>query len=267
MTAVVEACRAQIAAALLRFFLGRLDDALRPRPPPRRGARRPRRCPRGRPVMMAMRLISSEKPCTQQEREGQRDQELGRIDRQAAGVGRLLVLQQREPEERPAQVERARTSRGSGRTCARTRRSSRARAWGSVLFTMSMRMCSLDSSVHAEHSRKTAPNRIHWISSHELDEVLKTLRTMALAALTSTAARMAQATIWPTRVLNASTARLKLSSPFNRSSHRFFLFFWAGTDDSARPGCLVYSGCYRDIQRPRLPLSANSVSKPGHFRQ
>src|SRR5262245_35501768 len=83
---------------------------------------------------------------------------------------------------------------------------------------MSMRICSLESSVHAEHSRKTAPNKIHWISSQELEEVLKTLRTVALAALTSTAARMAQATICPSRVLNASTDRLNLSNVFNAPS-------------------------------------------------
>ena len=89
---------------------------------------------------------------------------------------------------------------------------------GSMLFTMSMRMCSLESSVHAAHSRNTAPNRIHWISSHELEEVLKTLRTVALAALMRMAARMAQATTWPMRALKASTARLNRSNVFNRSS-------------------------------------------------
>jgi hypothetical protein len=47
----------------------------------------------------------------------------------------------------------------------------------------------LESSVHAEHGRKTAPNRADWISSQEFDDVLKTLRPMALAALTNTAPR------------------------------------------------------------------------------
>ena len=87
-----------------------------------------------------------------------------------------------------------------------------------MLFTMSMRMCSFDSSVQAAHSRNTAPNRIHWISSHELEEVLKTLRTVALAALTRIAARIAHATSWPTRVLKVSTARLNRSNVFNHSS-------------------------------------------------
>jgi hypothetical protein len=47
----------------------------------------------------------------------------------------------------------------------------------------------LESSGHAEHGRKTAPNRADWISSQEFDDVLLTLRPMALAALTNTAPR------------------------------------------------------------------------------
>ena len=190
-----------VARALLGLCPWPPRSSAAPRPPPPHGARRPMTVSSRSPRMMAMRLISSETPCTQQQREGERDQQLRWIDGQTAGVGRLLVLQQGEPEEGPAQIDEHDAPSGAERTGARTRRSSRARALGSMLFTMSMRMCSFESSVHGEHSRNTAPNRIHWISSQELDEVLKTLRTMALAALTRTATRIAHATTARCRVL------------------------------------------------------------------
>ena len=60
--------------------------------------------------------------------------------------------------------------------------------------------------------RKTAPKRIHCNSSQEFDDILKTLRMIALTALTTTAMRMAQATTRPTRMLRLSTVRLKLSN-------------------------------------------------------
>src|SRR5450755_974408 len=85
---------------------------------------------------------------------------------------------------------------------------------GSVLFTMSMRMCSLERSVQAEHRRNTHPKRTHCNSSHELEDVLKTFRTVALTALTRMAARTPHAMIWPRRVLNLSTTRLNPSNPF-----------------------------------------------------
>ena len=125
---------------------------------------------------------------------------------------------QGEPEERPAQVGDQRRRLGSERTHGRIRRSSRARALESMLLTMSMRMCSLDRSVHGAQSRNTAPNSTHCSSSHEFEEVLKTLRTMAFTALTSTAIKIAQAMISPTRVLNRSIARLRLSQFFKQSS-------------------------------------------------
>jgi hypothetical protein len=79
-------------------------------------------------------------------------------------------------------------------------------------------MCSFDSNVQGAQSRNTAPNSTHCSSSHELDEVLKTLRMIALAALTRTAIRMAHATSAPSRVLNLSMARLKPKSVFKQSS-------------------------------------------------
>src|SRR6202142_2604112 len=65
--------------------------------------------------------------------------------------------------------------------------------FGSALFTMSMRMCSLASSVHGEHTRNTALNSTHCNSSQEFDEVSKILRTEELTADTTTAARISQA--------------------------------------------------------------------------
>ena len=61
------------------------------------------------------------------------------------------------------------------------------------LFTMSMRMCSLSSSVQDATSRNTAPNSTHCSSSQEFDEVSNSLRMMALTADTMTAARISQA--------------------------------------------------------------------------
>src|SRR6266567_622003 len=47
--------------------------------------------------------------------------------------------------------------------------------FGSKLLTISIRMCSLSSSVHGEHNRKTTLNSTHCSSSHELDEVSNVL--------------------------------------------------------------------------------------------
>ena len=68
-------------------------------------------------------------PLHEQQREGERDQKLGRIDRQAAGIGGLLVLQQARARRTASPDRRAQRPPGSGRTGGRSRRSSRARAW------------------------------------------------------------------------------------------------------------------------------------------
>ena len=68
---------------------------------------------------------------------------------------------------------------------------------GSMLFTMSMRMCSFTCIVQEAHIRKTAPNSIHCSSSQAFDETLKTLRMMALIAATRTATRISQAIFLP----------------------------------------------------------------------
>src|SRR4051794_20621540 len=76
--------------------------------------------------------------------------------------------------------------------------------FGMRLFTMSMRMCSLESSVHGEQSRNTMLNRTHCSSSHEFDDISKILRTVALAAETNTAARMSQDRRLPIQVFMVS---------------------------------------------------------------
>ena len=72
--------------------------------------------------------------------------------------------------------------------------------FGSRLFTMSMRMCSLASNVQGEHSRNTMLNSTHCSSSQEFDDMSKILRTVALAAETITAARMSQARRLPSQM-------------------------------------------------------------------
>ena len=89
---------------------------------------------------------------------------------------------------------------------------------GSRLFTMSMRMCSLASSVHGEHSRNTALNSTHCSSSQTFDEVSNTLRTVALTAETSTATRISHATRLPIQVVAASIARVTGSNAFSTAS-------------------------------------------------
>ena len=78
-----------------------------------------------------------------------------------------------------------------------------------MLFTMSMRMCSLASNVHGEHSRNTTLNSTHCSSSQEFDEVSKILRTMALTADTITAARISHARRLPIQVLARRSARCR----------------------------------------------------------
>src|SRR5258707_15807158 len=71
-----------------------------------------------------------------------------------------------------------------------------------------MRICSFDSSVHGEHIRNTMLNSTHCNSRHEFDDVSKILRTLALTADTTTAARMSQDRRLPIQVFMASIRRL-----------------------------------------------------------
>jgi len=56
----------------------------------------------------------------------------------------------------------------------------------------SMRTCSLRSSVNPEHRRKTAEKRYHCASRNAFELMLKSLRTIAFPALTSTATSTSQ---------------------------------------------------------------------------
>ena len=61
-------------------------------------------------------------------------------------------------------------------------------------------------------------NSTHCISSQEFDDVSKTLRTVALAAETTTAARISHANRLPIHVVAASTTRVTGSNAFSNAS-------------------------------------------------
>ena len=75
---------------------------------------------------------------------------------------------------------------------------------GSMLFTISMRTCSFDSSVQGAQSRNTMLNSTHCSSSQAFDETSKTLRTVALPADTRMAMRTIRAKNWPIQRLTVS---------------------------------------------------------------
>ena len=90
--------------------------------------------------------------------------------------------------------------------------------FGNRLFTMSMRMCSLASSVQGEHSRNTMLNSTHCSSSQEFDDVSKIFRTVALTAETTTAARISHARRFPSQMVIASITRVTGSNAFSNAS-------------------------------------------------
>src|SRR5882757_1188288 len=92
--------------------------------------------------------------------------------------------------------------------------------FGITLFTMSILMCSLSSSVHGEHSRNTTLNNTHCSSSQELEEVSKVLRTIAFIAETTTATRISHANRLPVHFVNASIPRLIFKSDCNDNPPR-----------------------------------------------
>src|SRR5712692_3751794 len=89
--------------------------------------------------------------------------------------------------------------------------------FGSRLLTISIRICSLSSSVQDEHSRNTMLNSTHCSSSQELEEVSKVFRTAALRADTTTATRISHARRLPSHLVNASIPRLIFRSDCNDS--------------------------------------------------
>ena len=77
---------------------------------------------------------------------------------------------------------------------------------------MSMRICSFDSSVQDEHSKKTAPNSTHCSSSHEFEETSNNFLITALMVEIMTASRINQLNERPTAVETRSINRLRLSN-------------------------------------------------------
>ena len=71
--------------------------------------------------------------------------------------------------------------------------------FGSMLFTISMRMCSFERSVQGEQSRNITPNSTHCSSSQAFEEVSKSFRTVALVAEIRTTTKISQAMLLPMR--------------------------------------------------------------------
>src|SRR5262249_35628458 len=162
--------------------------------------------------MIAMRLMSSETPWIRSKVKARGTRKLaGYTGNPPAFVDCSFCIRERQKNGQPKTVRMVATGIKKKRWPI-TSIQSRARL-GNKLFTMSMRMCSFDSSVQDEQSRKTIPKRTHWSSSHEFDDTLKILRIVALTALTSIAIKTHHAIICPSRVLNLSTERLNLSRP------------------------------------------------------
>lgn len=84
---------------------------------------------------------------------------------------------------------------------------------GNFELMISMRICSFESSVQGEHSRKTKPNKSHCNSSHEFDDVLKILRISAFTVETTTATKINHAIVLPIRIIDVSIRRLNAKSP------------------------------------------------------
>ena len=146
------------------------------------------------------------------------------------------------------------TASGSRKNaCPITSMLSRTR-FGNMLFTMSMRMCSLASSVQGEHSRNTMLNRIHCSSSQEFDEVSKTLRTVALIAETITAARISHARRLPSQMVMASTTRVAGSNAFSIASRAPTCFSPLPDRGDIAVRCCYFSFCPHGLaQGPSLP--------------
>ena len=164
-----------------------------------------------RPRMTAMRFISSEIPWrnSSTKQAGTRNF-AGHCASPPAFDDCSLMLKEAKKNGQPVMIITIVKGRRKN-TCPKMSIELRT-AFGSRLFTMSMRMCSLFNSVHGEHRRKTTENRIHCSSSHLFELVSNTLRTIALPAETNVAARIAHASHLPIRVLIASIARLSASN-------------------------------------------------------
>src|SRR6185437_14612522 len=130
---------------------------------------------------------------------------------------------------------------------------------GSIWFTISIRICSLSSSVQGEQSRNTTLNSTHCNSSHELEEVSSTLRTIALTADTTTATKISHATRLPVHLVNASMPRLIFRSVCKMVFPQFpLLLSWLGIRHSGlssparlKPGHHFSAGRRRQLENGR----------------
>ena len=93
--------------------------------------------------------------------------------------------------------------------------------FGIMLLKMSIRMCSLSSSVQDAHSRNTMLKSTHCSSSHELEDVSNVFRTIAFSAEMTTASRISQARRLPVQRVNASIPLLSFRSACKIGPPRF----------------------------------------------
>ncbi|MDT4868320.1 hypothetical protein FQZ97_1032750 [compost metagenome] len=129
------------------------------------------------------------------------------------------------------------------------------------LFSTSMRTCSRCSSVRPAATRNDQAKRYHCTSRKALELVLKTLRTIALRALITVAARMSQMAYLPTWALSQSMARDSLSKPCITSP---FLYWMPRYDGTRRTGFVCQRvGCVRRHEFYRCTGKVLFGSYPG----
>src|SRR4051794_17340037 len=167
-----------------------------------------------------MRLISSETPCTNRNTNPTMTSDLaGHGGSPPALPDCSLISTDRMKNGPPVMIITMHS--GSRKKAWPTRSMTLRTVFGSALLTISIRICSLSSNVHGEHSRNTTLNNTHCSSSHEFEEVSNVLRTMAFTAEMITAVRINHARRLPVQRVNASIPRLKFSSDCNDRSSPF----------------------------------------------
>src|SRR5664279_2865153 len=137
--------------------------------------------------MIAMRLINSDRPWTSSIANATMINAFdGHCGKPPAFPDCSLISTERKKKGMPVMIMMM-VSGSRKNACPTTSMVSRNQ-FGNWLFMMSIRMCSLASRVHGEHSRNTTLNNTHCSSSQEFDEVSNIFRTVALAAVVVSAA-------------------------------------------------------------------------------
>src|SRR4051794_2830700 len=161
-----------------------------------------------------MRLISSETPCTNRNTNPTMTNDFaGHCGSPPALPDCSLISTDRMKNGPPVMIITMHS--GSRKKAWPTRSMMLRTVFGSALLTISIRICSLSSSVHGEHSRKTTLNSTHCSSSHEFEEVSNVLRTIALIAEMITAVRISHARRLAVQRVERSVPPLKVSIDFN----------------------------------------------------